>query len=120
TFPTSGRDSTVDGVLQGSALALTYSSADGGVAFVQLTYDSTRQTWRIARSEVAYFDASIEAENPTIAIDDLGVAWCGFAAIDRATQGINLRLIYRPSDGLWLNTGLIIGPTDKLSRERSA
>jgi hypothetical protein len=119
TFSNTNRESTADGVLQGSILALAYGTADDGIAFAQLSYDSTRREWLVNRSEMAYFASPVQALNPTIAIDDLGVVWCGFAAIDRATEVINLRLIYRPSDGTWANTGLILGPTNNISKERS-
>ena len=45
TFANTNRDTTADGTLQGSLLALVYATADGGVSFAQLSYDSALRTW---------------------------------------------------------------------------
>ena len=119
-FANTNRESTLDGVLQGSLLVLVYATTDGGVSFAQLSYDSPLRTWQVNRSETAFYSSQLDVDNPTVAIDDLGVAWCGFSVIDRTTRDINLRVVYRPSDGVWLDTGLIVGPTDRDSKERSA
>jgi hypothetical protein len=120
TFANTNRNSTLDGVLQGSLLVVVYGTTDGGVSFAQLSYDSALRTWQVNRSETAFYSSQLDADNPTVAIDDLGVAWCGFSVIDRTTNDINLRVVYRPGDGVWLDTGLIVGPTDRISKERSA
>jgi len=119
-FINANRNSTVDGVLLGSLLALVYGTADGGVFFAQLSYDSALRTWQVNRSEAAYSSSQLDADNPTIAIDDLGTAWCGFSVIDRITKDTHLRVIYRPSDGVWRDTGRVVGPVDHDSKERSA
>jgi hypothetical protein len=48
------------------------------------------------------------------------VAWCSFALLNNANDDIHLRWIYRPTEGTWLDTGVVVGPTDNVSRERSA
>jgi hypothetical protein len=95
-----------------------YATKDGGVSFSQLSYDSTLRTWQSNRTEIAFYSSQFEADIPTVAIDDLGIAWCGFWVADRATGETNLRVVYRPGDGIWLDPGLIVGPTDT-SKERS-
>jgi hypothetical protein len=119
-LPNSNRSSTADGALQGSLLALVYGMGNGGISYLQLSYDSASRRWQTVRTETAYSSSQLNAENPTVAIDDLGTVWCGFSVIDRLTNDTHLRLIYRPSDGVWIDTGRTLGPVDHESKERSA
>lgn len=114
-------DSTADGFLQGTLLSIAYANTDGSISFGQYSYDSGARTWTLVRTEPVYSSTQFRGVNPTVAVDDTGAVWCSFAAFDRTTNDVNIRLIYRAGDSVaWADTGLIFGPTDNLSRERSA
>ncbi|HSW05270.1 hypothetical protein [Aquabacterium sp.] len=120
-FGNTDKDSTADSLMNGSMLWLAYGDANGALIVAQLTYDSVAQSWTLLRSEIAFASTQFEGINPTLGIDDSGVVWCSFAAMDRNTADINLRMVYRQSDSApWADTGLVFGPTDNLSKERSA
>src|SRR5688500_303362 len=66
TFANSNRNSTVDGMLQGSLLVLVYATTDGGVSFAQLPYDSALRTWQVNRSETVFYSSQLDVDNPTV------------------------------------------------------
>lgn len=119
SFARTDRNSTADGQLEGTTLSVVYGDTRGGVAFAQLSYDSTIRTWTVNRTESVYQASGLQPYNPTLAFDDAGVAWCSFALLNKATDDINLRWIQRPTEGTWVDTGVIVGPTDNVSKERS-
>ena len=114
------RNSTVDGELDGTLLSVVYGDASGGISFAQLSYDSPTQTWTVNRTESVFHSGSVDAANPAMAFDDAGIAWCGFAASDTAASENNLRWFYRPTEGTWVDSGLVVGPTDAVDKQRSA
>lgn len=119
SFARTNRDSTVDGQLDGATLSVVYEDLNGAVVFAQLSYDGATRAWTVNRTESVYRASGMDAGNPTLAFDDAGIAWCAFAVINAVTNDINLRWFYRPSEGVWLDTGLVLGPTDNLSKQRS-
>jgi hypothetical protein len=115
--------STSDGVLSNGNLTLAYSSTQGQILFSVAHYNSAQQTWSLVRTETVFGSSDLAGINPAIAIDNLGTIWCAFVSKDMAptNRGYNIKLIQRPSGGTsWQDTGLIFGPTDNLSIERSA
>jgi len=115
------KDSTADGFLQGTLLSIAYANTDGSIFFAQFSYDSGARTWTLVRNESVYSSTQFRGVNPAVAMDDTGAIWCSFSAFDRTTNDVNIRLTYRVGDNLpWADTGLIFGPTDHLSKERSA
>ena len=118
-FARTNRNSTADGQLDGTTLSVVYGNAEGAVVFAQMSYDSPTQTWTVHRTESVYRASGMDAENPTLAFDDAGVAWCSFAVTYESSNDIELRWIYRPTEGTWVDTGVVVGPTDSRSRERS-
>lgn len=114
------RNSTADGQLEGTTLSVVYGDVDDGVVFAQMSYDSVTRVWTLNRTESVYRAGAMAARNPTLAWDDTGVAWCSFAGVYTATDDIELRWIRRPTEGTWVDTGAIVGPTDNQSKERSA
>jgi len=118
-FDRTNRNSTADGQLEGSSLSVVYGDATGGAVFAQMTYDSPTRAWAVNRSETVYRTTGWDAHNPTLAFDDAGIAWCSFALINAVSGDVQLRWIYRPTEGAWQDTGLVVGPTDNLSKERS-
>jgi len=119
-FARTDRNSTADGLLEGTTLSVVYGDSRGGVVFAQLSYDSTLRTWTLHRTESVFKASGLQPYNPTLAFDDAGVAWCSFALLNNANDDIHLRWIHRPTEGTWLDTGVVVGPTDNVSRERSA
>ena len=113
------RNSTADGQLEGTKLSVVYGDSRSAVVFVQLSYDSTLRTWTLNRTESVYRVSGLQPYNPTLAFDEAGVAWCSFALLNNATNDIHLRWTYRPTEGTWVDTGVIVGPTDNVSKERS-
>ena len=121
TFANTDYLSSMDGFLQGNDLSLAFQTQDRNIVYAQLRYDPVLRLWSELMSEVAYASATLGAINPAIAVDDLGTVWCGFVARDRATDDVNLRLIARPAGASsWHDPGLVFGPTDRRSIERSA
>lgn len=120
-FGNTNSSSTADGELIGGELSLVFAAANDSVVFAQLAYDIDSRTWALSRSETAFALQGLEATNPTLAIDDTGTVWCSFVGREKRSKNINLRLVSRASGGnAWADTGLIFGPTDNESKERSA
>ena len=118
-FARTNRASTGDGQLDGTTLSVVFTNADSAIVFAQMSYDSALQSWTVNRTESVYRESGMEAENPTLAFDDAGSAWCSFAVSDSSTNDIELRWFYRPTEGTWADTGVVVGPTDNRSKERS-
>ena len=118
-FARTNRNSTGDGQLDGTTLSVVFSNADGAIAFAQMSYDSVTRAWAVNRTESVYRATGMEAENPTLAFDDAGVAWCSFAGTYTASGDVELRWVRRPTEGTWVDTGVVVGPTDDRSKERS-
>lgn len=113
--------STSDGVLVGNDLWLVYASANGKILFSILHYDSSLRTWSLVKTETVFTSSDSQAINPALAIDDQGAVWCAFVNLDNATADANIKLVQRAPDGsAWQDTGLVFGPTDNVSVERSA
>jgi hypothetical protein len=120
-FANTDDDTTADGVLSGDDLSVVYRTATGYAQFMQLHYDASLRSWTVTASETAYASAQFEAVNPALATDSRGTVWCAFVARDRATNDVNIRLMSRAGGGnVWTDTGLVFGPTDHRSIERSA
>jgi hypothetical protein len=113
--------STADGVLAGNWLRLAYASADGSILFSVLRYDSSLKTWSLVKTETVFASNDSTAINPAIAIDDLGTIWCALVNRGNVSSDFNIKLIRRAAGvAAWEDTGLIFGPTDNVSVERSA
>lgn len=120
-FADTDDDSTADGVLAGDDLSIVYRTAAGNTGFVQLRYDATLRAWAQVASETAYASTQYEAVNPALAIDSRGTVWCSLVARDRVSNDVNIRMLSRAGGGnVWTDTGLIFGPADHRSIERSA
>jgi hypothetical protein len=118
-FARTGRTSTADGQLDGTTLSVVFADSDDAIVFAQLSYDSTTQAWTPHRTEVVYREVGMAAENPTLAFDDAGVAWCSFALTDGASGDVALKWIQRPTEGTWVDTAVTIGSGASRSKERS-
>ena len=118
-FARTNRNSTADGQLDGTTLSVVYGNTDGAIVFAQMSYDSLTRAWALNRTENVYRASGMEAENPALAFDDAGVAWCAFP-VTYASDDIELRWAYRPTEGTWIDTGIVVGPTETRSKERSA
>lgn len=121
TFAGTDHLSSLDGFLQGNDLSIAYQTLDRNIVYAQMRYDPLSRAWTELLSEVAYASATLGAINPAIAVDEVGTVWCAFVARDRSTDDVNLRLVARlAGSGAWHDTGLVFGPTDHRSIERSA
>ena len=121
SFADTNDNSTSDGVLNGDDLSLVYQTSSGNVIFEKLHYDGSMRTWTVLNSETAYASSQFEAINPALDTDGRGTVWCAFDARDRVTNDVNIRMFSRTGGGsTWTDTGLIFGPTDHRSIERSA
>jgi len=119
-FARTNRNGTADGQLDGTTLSVVFASADDAIVFAQMSYDSATKAWTVNRTESVYRASGMEAENPALAFDDAGVAWCSFPVTYSSSSDIELRWFYRPTEGSWVDTGVVVGPTDNRSKERSA
>lgn len=119
SFARTNRNTTGDGQLDGTTLSVVFGNADGAIVFAQLSFDAATQAWTVNRTESVYQTSGIDAENPTLAFDDAGVAWCSFMATEAATRDVELRWFHRPTEGTWADTGVVLGPRDNRSKERS-
>jgi hypothetical protein len=114
-------DSTSDGVLVNNDLSLAYSSSGGQILFSVAHYDSVQHSWSPVKTETVFQSGNSKAINPALTIDGLGTIWCAFPNRDNTSSNANIKLIQRTSDATgWQDTGLIFGPTDNVSLERSA
>ena len=116
-------ESTADGVLQGDELSLVYPIVDGSIAFAELHYNSTARSWSVTGTATAFSSPEWAGFNPALGVDGTGTIWCAFVARERAPRrkDTNIRMVNRVSGGLlWTDTGLVFGPTDDESVERSA
>jgi hypothetical protein len=122
-FANTDDNSTADGVMQGDTLQIVYPTVDGAIAFAELQYNSVVRSWSLVGAATAYSSTDWEAQNPALGVDGTGTIWCAFVArqrTDRRRQ-TNIRMVNRVSGGLfWTDTGLVFGPTDAQSIERSA
>jgi hypothetical protein len=117
----SGIYSTADGVLVGNDLSLTYPSLTGKILFAVVHYDDVLKNWSPVRTETVFASSGIRGINPALAIDSQGTIWCAFVNVDNASNAANIRLVQQaPGVPGWQDTGLIFGPTDNTSIERSA
>jgi hypothetical protein len=118
-FASTGRESTVDGELNGTLLSLMIGEAAGTIRRQVLQYDTTTRTWVSQSSEPAVVSAELYAINPAGITDRQGIVWCAFLARDRASGNHSLRLARRSLDGTWALTGDVLGGSDQ-SQARSA
>ena len=120
-FADTDDDSTSDGILAGTDLSVAYRTAAGNIVFQRLTYDSALRSWALIADETAYASSQFEGINPALDTDAVGTVWCSFVARDRVTNDVNIRMFNRAAGGtVWTDTGLIFGPTDHRSIERSS
>ena len=121
TFFGTDTDSVSDGQLAGDLLSVLFQTATGHLVFQQLRYDAATRGWTLERDEMALVSDVTAGINPGLAADAQGNLWCCFVARDRATNDVQLRLLVRPAGGTgWTDTGVVFGPTDRRSIERSA
>jgi len=116
-------ESTADGLLQGNELFLVYPTIEGSIAFAELHYSSETRSWSVTSAATAFSSPQWAGLNPALAIDGTGTIWCAFVARERSPwrKDTNIRMVNRVSGGLfWTDTGLVFGPTDDDSIERSA
>jgi hypothetical protein len=122
-FANTDDDATADGVLQGDDLSLVYPTVDGAIAFAELHYNSVVRSWSLTGAATAFWSSQFAGLNPALAVDSTGTIWCAFVARERANwrKDTNIRMVNRVSGGpFWTDTGLVFGPTDDQSIERSA
>ena len=121
SFGNTDDKSTADGQLRGDELALVHATADGSIMYAELHYDAELRQWSLVRSETAYSSAQWGGLNPALDVDAVGTVWCAFVARNRETNDTNIRVVDRVGGGtLWTDPGLVFGPTDHRSIERSA
>lgn len=121
TFENTDEMSSADGFIKANDLTLAYQTADGNIVYTRHRYDPDTRTWSALLTETAYASATLGAINPAIAVDERGTTWCSFVARDRVTNDVNVRVIARVAGGAtWYDPGLVFGPTDHRSIERSA
>jgi len=122
-FANTDDESTADGVLQGDDLSLVYPTADGSIAFAELHYNSVVRSWSFTSAATAFSSSQWVALNPALGVDSTGTIWCAFVVRERTNwrKDTNIRMVNRVSGGpFWTDTGLVFGPTDDQSVERSA
>jgi hypothetical protein len=122
-FANTDDNSTADGVMQGDTLQIVYPTVDGAIAFAELQYNSVVRSWSLVGAATAFFSAEWAAQNPALGTDSTGTIWCAFVARERSDRRklTNIRMVNRVAGGLfWTDTGLVFGPTDAQSIERSA
>jgi hypothetical protein len=114
---------TGDVKLIGDDLWTVYHTADQTIWFAQLHYDSVLQTWSVVASQQAFASTQWNAQNPALAIDEMGTVWVGFLAKSKGRLNSvgNIRVVNRPGGGsAWTDPNLVFGPTDSNATERSA
>ncbi len=115
--------STGDVLLVGDDLWLVFHTGDQRVMFARLHYDSIGRTCSLLELQEAFTSPQWNAQNPALAIDEMGTIWVGFLAktpTRRHSLG-NIRVVNRVGGGTtWTDPGLIFGPTDQQAVERSA
>jgi hypothetical protein len=122
-FANTDDSSTADGVMQGDTLQIVYPTVDGAIAFAELQYNSVVRSWSLVAAATAFFSTEWAAQNPALGTDSTGTIWCAFVARERSDRRklTNIRMVNRVAGGLfWTDTGLVFGPTDAQSIERSA
>ncbi|WP_425259605.1 hypothetical protein ACPOLB_01905 [Rubrivivax sp. RP6-9] len=120
TFLGTDTDSVSDGQLAGDLLSVLYQTVTGHLVHQQLRYDAAGRGWTVERDEMALVSDATAGINPGMAADALGNLWCCFVARDRITNDVQLRLLVRPAGATgWSDTGVVFGPTDRRSIERS-
>lgn len=119
-FADTDDESVSDGQLVGDELSLVIQTGPDNLQYERLAYDGVNRSWTSVGSEMAYASAQFMAINPGIGQDANGNTWVVFVARDRATNDVNIRLLVRPAGASWVDTGLVFGPTDHRSIERSA
>jgi hypothetical protein len=115
--------STADGAMQDDRLSLVYPTVDGTIAFAELLYDSVTRSWTLTGAATAFSSSDWEGQNPALGFDSTGTIWCAFVARERTDRRrqTNIRMVNRVAGGFaWTDTGLVFGPTDAQSIERSA
>lgn len=121
TLGFSGTYSTADGILVGNDLSLVYPTKSGIVLFSALHYDDVLKIWSLVRTEKVFDSSDTRGINPALTIDSQGTVWCAFVAVDNNLADANIMLFQQtPGIAGWQDTGLVFGPTDNVSIERSA
>lgn len=108
--------STADGVLMNNNLSLVYSTADGGILYTSLIYDSLLQSWSLNKTEVVFASDKFTALNPALTIDANKTIWCVFVNINNINQDANIKLSQRQLGKTWQDTGLFFGVTDNFTK----
>ena len=120
SFADTDPKSTGDLLLQGDDLSIVYHNGAKAVMFAQLHYDAVPRTWTMLTLQQAWASTQWDAQNPALAVDELGTIWVGFSARTARGPG-NIRVINRVGGGtLWTDPNLVFGPTDQKAPERSA
>lgn len=119
TFANTDDKSTGDLTLVGDTLRVVFHTLDFKVMYGEFAYDSILRAWNLVIQQVAYANAQSAAQNPSLAIDELGTLWVGFLTKTRNLG--NIRVVNRVGGGtLWTDPNLVFGPTDKQAVQRSA
>ena len=72
--------STGDMLLVGDDLSIVFHAADQHVMYARLHYDSIGRTCSLLELQEAFTSPQWNAQNPALAIDEMGTIWVGFLA----------------------------------------
>jgi len=116
-----GPMSTSDGVLVGDTLTLVYNNTNNVIVQATLNYNATTKTWGVVSTGAVFASSGIAASNPAIAFDSVGNAWVTYVTQNTANGNYGIRMSKRSAGGsTFVDTGLVFGPVDTTSIERSA
>jgi hypothetical protein len=118
SIPNTNSESTADGFVFKQKLFLTYSSANGGILFLPITYDSLAKKWIFSQASTVYQGKDYIATNPTIAFDSNGYLWATFIAKQSSSGNYAIKLFNSSNQGLnWNNTYLSFGAVNKSAKK---
>ena len=120
TLPGSNGSSTSDGYLEGNRLHMTYDVGTGTIRYVELSYEPDSRTWALGGRSTVYNAIGSMAMTPALAADAIGRQWLTFTHQDGVTGNYSIKLMRKSLfDLTWQDTGIVFGPVDRTSNERS-
>lgn len=120
-FDDSNANGTADVASFGDTAEVAYSTRLATIAVARLSYDPNAKTWSLSSTEVAYASAETAGINPALARDAAGRTWLAFSSQDRNNSDFGIKLVLKADAASpWVDTGMVFGPIDNVSLERSA
>lgn len=92
SIPSTGYQSTCDGILEGNELFLSYSSSEDLVYFAQLKFDDLSKTWKSIKSSPVSNTSRAIASRPSISLGDDNHLWVAFISKDSISSESELKL----------------------------